>query len=124
MPDNFLADLDFGEKGEYLVKELASGNGKFEVKRDRMSSTTGNIAIEIECNGKPSGITATEADWFVYVLSGKNYNDEIILYFKTTRLRKLVAEVQAEKGYVMGGDGKRSKMVLVPITRLLQKEVK
>ena len=123
MPPNFIADLDFGQQGEYLVKELASGNGKFEVKRDRMSSKTGNIAIEIECSGKPSGITATEADWFVYILSGDKYNDEIVLFFKTQRLRKLVAEIQGEKGYVMGGDGRRSKMVLVPIVRLLQKEV-
>lgn len=39
----------------------------FEVKRDRLMDTTGNICIEYESNGKPSGITVSIADYWVYM---------------------------------------------------------
>lgn len=39
----------------------------YEVKYDAPSLRTGNYAIEIECNGKPSGLLTTEADyWVIY----------------------------------------------------------
>ena len=56
----FDIDLAFGEKGEEFVKNVLQGNGKIEVKTERDKwEGTGNIAIEIRCNGKLSGLSAT-----------------------------------------------------------------
>lgn len=39
---------------------------KIEVKQDKKSNHTGNIVIEIEMFGKPSGLMATKADLWVF----------------------------------------------------------
>jgi hypothetical protein len=38
---------------------------KVEVKKDLRSLDTGNILVEFEFNGHPSGILTTQADWWV-----------------------------------------------------------
>ena len=38
----------------------------YEVKRDFKSQETWNIALEIKCNWKPSGIFASKADFIIY----------------------------------------------------------
>ena len=77
----FDIDLAFGEKGEMFVKDVLQGNGKIEVKTERDKwATTGNIAIEIRCNGKLSGLSVTEAKTWVHLLS---IDDKIIGGFIT-----------------------------------------
>ena len=58
-------DLAFGHIREDKVRDMLE-NKKIEVKSERgMWVRTGNIAIEFESWGKPSGIAGTEADyWF------------------------------------------------------------
>ena len=41
----------------------------YECKRDFKSQETWNIALEIKCNWKPSGIFASKADYIIYCLS-------------------------------------------------------
>ena len=56
----FDLDLKFGHFGEDFVRDLQNGNTMIEVKTERdIWKTTGNIAIEIRCNGRPSGISTT-----------------------------------------------------------------
>jgi len=38
----------------------------YEIKTDIYPRDTGNMAIEVESRGKPSGISVTQADYFVY----------------------------------------------------------
>ena len=38
----------------------------FEFKADRRAANTGNLAIETLCNKKPSGISATKADYWIH----------------------------------------------------------
>ena len=57
---------------------------RFEIKWDKMSTTTGNLALEFFGRSKPSGIDATTADYFVF-LTG----DEFFIY-KTDNLKKMV----------------------------------
>jgi hypothetical protein len=38
------------------------------VKREMSAQRTGNVAVEVSCRGKPSGLCATEADRFVIVV--------------------------------------------------------
>lgn len=44
----------------------------YEVKRDAYTSTTGNICIEFESNGVLSGISITEADYYIYLVEGES----------------------------------------------------
>ena len=61
----FDIDLEYGKVREKQVADMLQDK-KIEVKSERgMWQKTGNIAIEFESYGKPSGIAATESDyWF------------------------------------------------------------
>lgn len=39
---------------------------KLEIKEDFRCAETGNIAVEYECRGKPSGVHSTESDLYLY----------------------------------------------------------
>ena len=44
-----------------------------EVKADRLSKKTGNVAIECSYGGEPSALKATKAAWWVYVTEDTYY---------------------------------------------------
>ena len=116
----FDIDLAFGEKGEEFVKNVLQGNGKIEVKTERDKwEGTGNIAIEIRCNGKLSGLSATESKTWVHLLS---VNDEIRggFIFNTDYLKRIVKSLvkDGKAKVTMGGDFNASQMVLLPIKEL------
>ena len=68
----FDIDLEFGKMGEEFVSNVLEGNTKIEVKTERdIWVTTGNVAIEIRCNGKPSGLSTTEANVWIHLLAHK-----------------------------------------------------
>ena len=115
-------DLEFGRLGEDFVKNFQNENTKVEVKTERdIWKTTGNIAVEIRCNGKLSGLSVTEAQTWIHLLSykGKIEGGFIINtgYLKD-RIGKLHKNKEAK--VVMGGDDDLSQMVLVPIEKLFQ----
>lgn len=88
----------------YNVHELVA---TIEVKEDLMHTKTGNVAVEFWCNLKPSGITSTLADVWVYRLADGLYwsnVDELKRNLKSRPFRR-----------VQGGDGRRSSMLLVPV---------
>ena len=116
----FDIDLAFGEKGESFVKGVLQGNGKIEVKTERDKwEGTGNIAIEIRCNGNLSGLSSTESQTWVHLLS---VDDKIRggFIFDTDYLKEKVKTlVQEGKAKItMGGDFNASQMVLLPIKEL------
>jgi hypothetical protein len=116
----FDIDLEYGEAMEDSVAEMLQGK-KIEVKSERgMWIKTGNIAIEYESWGKPSGIEATESDyWFHNLCVG----DDIFatLVFETDSLRKIL-ETMGGKRSVSGGDHNASKMWLLPLKKLFETE--
>jgi hypothetical protein len=60
---DFDLDLKNGQGIEKHIEEILRGNnGLIEIKNDKISPTTENIAIEFECRGKPSGISITKAN--------------------------------------------------------------
>ena len=66
---NSLRDLKFGEEYEKGLETLFKTKGKIEVKTERGKwIETGNIAIEIRCRGKKSGLSVTESDWWFHIL--------------------------------------------------------
>ena len=69
----FDIDLEYGQVREQLVADMLQDK-KIEVKSERdMWQRTGNIAIEYQSYGKPSGIDATESDyWFHNLCVGED----------------------------------------------------
>ena len=84
--NKFYRDLQFGQQYEKLLTEIIDNqgfefcdgkaydikmivNGKekfYEVKVDRLGYRTGNLCIEYESRGKPSGISTTECNKYAY----------------------------------------------------------
>ncbi len=117
----FDIDLKYGTIREEKIAEMLT-NKKIEVKSERdMWMKTGNICIEYESWNKPSGIKATESDyWFHNLCIGDN--EYCTLVFKTDVLRTIVNNLDYFKT-VSGGDNKASRMYLVNLQKLFSKDV-
>lgn len=113
----FVANLIEGKEGEEIVKNALL---KGEVKRDFGVAKSGNVFVEYQSRGKSSGISTTEADYYVFLFGDDWYEDEIGIIVKTSRLKRIFNSI---KYTVNGGDGKSSKGKLIPIKRFLRKEV-
>jgi|TARA_B100000902_G_scaffold182067_1_gene174901 hypothetical protein len=117
----FDIDLEYGTIREDKVAEMLT-NKKVEVKSERgMWMKTGNIAIEYQSYGKPSGIKATESDyWFHNLCIGDN--EYCTLVFKTDVLRTIVDKLDTFRT-VSGGDHNASQMYLVNLQKLFSSDV-
>ena len=116
----FDLDLEFGKIGEDFVQDMQNGNTMIEVKTERdIWKYTGNIAIEIRCNGVPSGLSTTGSEVWVHLLS---YGGKIEggFIFNVVDLKEKVSRLYKEgkARIVMGGDFDGSQMVLLPIKEL------
>lgn len=131
---NFNKDLKFGEKYEKIFLDsrknvvsykkidgqfkpydlkISYENGrtiKYEVKADRQTHITKNIAIEYKCNNIDSGITTTKAKYYIYYIIK---NDKIIDTYKISvkRIKRYINQHKYHKT-IFGGDGGRSQMYL------------
>ena len=119
--NNFEYDLEFGQIREQRIADLLL-NERIEVKTERGQWVdSGNLAIEFECRGKPSGIATTKASYWLHILEidGEDYCS---LLFRTDVLKKAI---KSTKGYriVNGGDDNLSRLVLVPIKELFENNV-
>ena len=82
---------------------------RYEVKADRMTYKTKNIAIEYECRNKPSGITTTRAKkWAYFELIPNGY---ILYLIPVRRIRKFI-DLNMYKRTCSGGDNFQSQMYL------------
>ena len=117
----FDLDLQYGTVREDKVAAMLQDK-KIEVKSERgMWMKTGNIAIEYQSYGKPSGIKATESDyWFHNLCIGDN--EYCTLVFKTEVLRTIVDKLDTFKT-VSGGDHNASQMYLVNLQKLFSTDV-
>ena len=112
---NFDICLEFGEKYENEFQKIIEGK-KIEVKTERdWWQKSGNIAIEVECYGKPSGIMATEADYWVHILADGD-KDFVRMIFDTSTVKKLAKKYM--KNIKSGGDGNQSRFILIPLSEL------
>ena len=117
----FDIDLQYGQIREDKIAEMFTDK-KIEVKSERgMWMKTGNICIEYQSYGKPSGIAVTEADyWFHNLCIG----DDIFctLIFDVPKLKKLIEKLDFKKS-VSGGDHNASRMWLVNVRKLFTSDV-
>lgn len=112
---SFYYDLDFGEQAEDWVKELLSDGTKVEVKFDRMAHITGNLYVEVYYKDKASGISVTQANYWIFKIKEKDYS----LIVSTKKLKELCRIVHQTDGLVRGGDNNTSYGVLIPIKLIL-----
>jgi hypothetical protein len=101
------------EEGYFLewdiyIPELEIG---VEVKSDAQYKKTGNFYVEYECNGKPSGISATKA-YYYYIYLDKLY------ILKTDDLKEKCRKYIDTKRDKKGGDYMASKGIIIPIKEL------
>lgn len=133
---SFKADLAFGKwyekklieiipsdshiikDGKFLPYDLELTKGditsKYEVKADRMTIKTGNVAIEYECYDKPSGITTSEADYYAYFVIKNNANVFDLYLIPTATIKELIAQKKYKRS-ILGGDLNKSRMYLFDI---------
>ena len=117
----FDLDLQYGSIREDKIADMLT-NKKIEVKSERnIWQKTGNICIEYESWGKPSGIRATESDyWFHNLCIGDK--EFCTLVFHTDILRTIVDKLDTFKT-VSGGDSNASRMFLVNLQKLFSSDV-
>jgi len=117
----FDIDLEYGKVREQQVADMLQDK-KIEVKSERdVWQKTGNIAIEYESYGKPSGINATESDyWFHNLCIG----DETFatLVFDTASLKRIISNLDKKRS-VSGGDNNASRMYLLNLQKLFSSDV-
>jgi len=120
--NNFSHDLEFGNMGEHTIARILELDyAKAEVKtergeydNDKSWVNTGNVAIEIECSEKPSGLKHTQADYWIhnFAINGIVMNTFIA---PVPVLKELINSIpEAERPVINGGDNNAAKMVLVP----------
>jgi len=117
----FDIDLEYGKVREQQVADMLQDK-KIEVKSERdVWQKTGNIAIEYECYGKPSGINATESDyWFHNLCIGSETFATIV--FDTASLKRIINNLDSKRS-VSGGDNNASKMYLLNLQKLFSSDV-
>ncbi len=117
----FDIDLEYGKVREKMVADMMQDK-KIEVKSERdVWQKTGNIAIEYECYGKPSGISATESDyWFHNLCIGDETFATIV--FDTNSLKRIIANLDKKRS-VSGGDNNASRMYLLNLQKLFSSDV-
>ena len=117
----FDIDLEYGKVREQQVADMLQDQ-KIEVKSERdVWQKTGNIAIEYECYGKPSGINATESDyWFHNLCIGEDTFATIV--FDTNSLKRIIANLDKKRS-VSGGDNNASRMYLLNLQKLFSSDV-
>ena len=118
----FDVDLKFGKHFEHLMDDIFSGVYKAEVKTERDQWVKyGNLAIELSCNNKASGLSRTEADIWLHNLSVKGELIASILV-PVDVFREVVHKMVEDKvaRVTKGGDGWRSELALIPIKTVME----
>lgn len=94
---------------------------KIELKTETWQwEQTGNICIEFRCDGRPSGISTTEADYWVHEL---RRDDETLVYlmFPVPRLKELARQaIRDGRSRSGAGDGGRFEVALLRLSEILK----
>lgn len=109
---NFKYDLEVGKVAEQALADILE-NKTIEVKRDLKAKTTGNVFVEFESRGKPSGIAKSEADFWCFVLEDR------YVILSAEELKKIVEPLKGTEREKRGGDNNTSKGVLLRTHELI-----
>ena len=109
---DFRYDLKVGQVAEQALAAIFEGK-KVEIKRDRKARLTGNIFVEYQSRGKPSGISTSEADYWCFVV------EETFILLTAQRLKEIVETLKGTDKERTGGDNNTSCGVLIRISDIL-----
>tara|TARA_R100001163_G_C5063342_1_gene200603 strand:- start:263 stop:616 length:354 start_codon:yes stop_codon:yes gene_type:complete len=110
---DFKYDLEVGQVKEKELAEILQ-NKTIEVKTDLMAANTGNVFIEYECRGKPSGLSTTKSDFYCIAI------EYLLIILPTAKLKEVVRPFLRTSRDVKGGDDNLSKGILLPIKTLIK----
>lgn len=135
--NTFFQDLEFGKQYERKLVEVLKGvdviqkdglfkdydikmtvdgkRRKYEVKSDRFAWRTGQIAIEYECSGKPSGIAATRAHYWAHFVVSPNGSDCYVIPVQV--LREIIDNKEYDRT-VCAGYKKLTRCYIVSLDRV------
>lgn len=115
---DFDLDLKFGKTHERKIAKLFGiKEEQIEVKTERdWWAKTGNLCIEVERRGKPTGISITKAKIWIHVLS-KGNKQMLRLVFDVPVLKKIVKKYK--NNWKMVGDRKETKAVMIKFKDIL-----
>ena len=83
-----------------------------EIKNDMLSAKTGNIGVEFECRGNPSGIARSLADYWIYKLTDGYW------MISAKKLKRLIDEGEFFREAIGGDEGSNTKMYLFKADKL------
>jgi hypothetical protein len=86
--------LAFEDTNLYDILARIPANGdklKIEVKEDFIGERTGNVGLEFECRGKPSGIQTTMADYYIYKLHTRDHGIQFVAH-RVSAIKKMIAD--------------------------------
>jgi hypothetical protein len=122
-------NISEGMLAEAMAERLFHGDATVEVKSDYLVHRNGRVAIEFRFRGEPSGISKTEATYYMVWFAGKHYYHEVAVLLTTDRLKEITRDYikrhnRGETGpenvpYVMKG-GQHSEFALVPKEALMR----
>ena len=109
---------EFGEdsRWDFIMTSTRGARDKtFEMKSDSKTHETGNVIIEYESRGKPSGISTSKSDYYLYEVEKPDSSDYYLI--PTEKIRELIKNHMKSQFYVrtvVGGDvGSQTKMYLI-----------
>ena len=114
--DNSFFDLSMCEEtnddNRYDIKGIIGDREvTFEIKEDIRCADTGNVVVEFESRGKPSGICTTKADFWVFrVHEGYRECDIHHYMIGTNRLKRIINEHKYDRIYKMMHTDSKNKV--------------
>jgi len=115
---HFDLDLKFGQQKENELQEILH-NEQIECKTDKICKRTGNVFVEFEDRGKPSGINTTKADSWAFCLWKENREDQTYVIISVKTLKELMKKYPIK----LGGDNWTSKGYIIPKEDLLNQTI-
>ena len=109
---DFKFDLEIGQMGEKTLASILEGH-KIEVKTDIKTKETGNVFVEYESRGKPSGISISQAMWYCFIVEDR------IIILPTEKLKQIARRYYNTDRDLSGGDSNTSKGIIIPVEELV-----
>lgn len=143
----FQKDLIFGKKYENIFAKLTKekyiqsegyvhwdimiNNLKYEIKTDKLINKTKNFCIEFSCNNKLSGISISDADYWVFIeiidyneLLGDNYDYKYNMYVIPKKdLINIIENPKIIKKIKTGTENNKNKFYLINKTYFMDYKV-
>ena len=89
---------------------LANTKEAYEVKQDWKAHYSGNLVVEIEMYGKPSGLMGTTADWWIFDTKTE------FIFITPRKLKDLIVSLNPPLRIFTGkGDTQPKKAYLIPV---------